>query len=459
MPIMADYRLREYQHEGADHLVRAGRAILADEPGLGKTAQALTAARELGVKRVLVVGPKTSAGVWDQESKIWYPELHAKGVHYYQGTKRKQLGALGAIEGLVITNYSLLKEVLQGQFWPLIIWDESHKLKNVQRRNGKYYGTLFPVAKRMANCRYQFFLTGSPIRHSAGDLWTTLHLISPTRWPSYWTFVEKYCVVWRDEFGMHVEGVRNEDALRADLKGIMLRRLKADKLPGLPPKQRQFIPLEMEPKQRKGYEELAKEWVTESAAGGLVAVPTKLALMTALRQFLIHPALIGVDAPSAMFAALKEELLTNEEPVVIYSPYNGAFDLLDDMLDRMKWSRWLVKGGMSAQKMSASVQAFQLSKSPTRVLMVNLFSAISFTATAASHSYTLGWDWSPDVLTQAEDRVHRFGQQNFVLNTYFTHKGTVDQHQQKVLDRKESWSRLVLDPQLLLHPAWSDAKA
>jgi hypothetical protein len=59
-------------------------------------------------------------------------------------------------------------------------------------------------------------------------------------------------------------------------------------------------------------------------------------------------------------------------------------------------------------------------------------------------------------MTQAEDRLHRQGQLNFVFNRYFYHPGTIDQHQRKVLTKKESWARLVLDPEQLLAPSWRD---
>ncbi len=456
---MATPILRPYQVEGAEFLKVHGRAILADEPGLGKTAQALVAAKWSGAKRILVVAPKSAAGVWEEELQTWWPEFPGKFV-YYQGTKRKykDLATPGPI--LVATNYALLEETLKGFFWDLIVWDESHKLKSRQMKKGRLSGQLFAVAKRHASARRHYFLTGSPIRHGAHDLWTTLHLINPVRYKSFWDFAQKYCVVYRDEFGMHIEGVRDEAALRAELGGIMLRRRKDDSLPGLPPKQRQFLNAEMSAKERKAYDELKREWLIETAGGELLAVSTKLALLTRLRQFLVHPALIGLDIDSSAFTVLKDQAEANGEPVVVFSPFTAAFDLLEDMFARMRWSTWRVQGGMSAQRITAAVRAFQTAQAPERALLVSLGSAISFTANSASTSYHLGFDWSVDVNTQAEDRIHRESEarrmSNFVLNRYIVHPSTIDAHLRKVLAQKESWSRLVLDPERLLAPSWRD---
>jgi len=442
--------LRPYQQAGVDFLVHTRRAILADEPGLGKTAQALVAANRLGIDRMLVVAPKTAAGVWADERDTWDP--YGPEIVIYQGARRHKQSSLRDSR-IFVTNYSLLRETLSGTYWPLIVWDEAHKLKD---RHAK---TLFRVVKTYVSARNHFFLTGSPIRHSAGDLWPLLNIINPGQWGSYWDFVQEFCSVWHDEFGWHVEGVHNDEALRAKLQSIMLRRRKEDELPGLPPKQRQFIPLEMARAQQQAYTQLAQEWVTETTTG-LLAVPTKLALLTRLRQLLVHPALIGIDAPSAAFDALRDQAVTNGEPIVVYTPFPSVFPLLVDMFDKMHWKHWVVKGGMSPQQMSANVRSFQLAQEPERALFVSLGSAISFTANAASTSYHLGFDWSPDVNVQAEDRLHRESagrrKANFVLNRYFVHPKTVDSHLRKVLERKTSWARLILDPEQLLRPAWKD---
>jgi hypothetical protein len=50
------------------------------------------------------------------------------------------------------------------------------------------------------------------------------------------------------------------------------------------------------------------------------------------------------------------------------------------------------------------------------------------------------------------------GQKNFVFNRYFFHTNSIDAHLRSVLAKKESWSRLVLDPEKLLAPSWKDAE-
>ena len=63
-------KLYDYQEEGVDFLIRHRRAYLADVPGLGKTAQALLAARALGSVPV-VIAPASAVPVWWDEAKKW----------------------------------------------------------------------------------------------------------------------------------------------------------------------------------------------------------------------------------------------------------------------------------------------------------------------------------------------------------------------------------------------------
>lgn len=423
-------------------LTSAGRAILADEPGLGKTAQALVALTQLNAKDVLIVCPKVAAGVWEDESTAWID----RPVQHYHGTSRRQNDLR---HGIVTTNYSLLNETLKGKHYDAIIWDEYHR----QLRNRKTK-TRFVVAQRYASSNAMFFISGTPISKSAGDIWPALHLIDKRKYRGYWPFVQKYAEVWTDDYGWHVEGVINEDILRRDLSRVMLWRKKRDVLTELPPKVRQFIRLQMTPKQRKLYHELTKDKVLETESGSILAVPSALAMITRLRQLLFHPALLGIDAPSALFEAVTELIAEEEQPhIAIYTPFTEGFPLIEDMVTRLGYVFHPIRGGMTEKQLQATVREFEHGDGK-HALVCSLYSATSFTAVSTARPYFMGEDWEPDIMTQAEDRHDRIGQKDTVMPRYFVHHGTVQMHLHDVLEGKTTIQRLVMDPENLLNPAW-----
>ena len=69
----------EYQQAGSDFLANGG-ILLADEPGLGKTRQALMAAKDLDARTILVICPAIAVGVWQSEVAKWRPDLAAVTV-------------------------------------------------------------------------------------------------------------------------------------------------------------------------------------------------------------------------------------------------------------------------------------------------------------------------------------------------------------------------------------------
>lgn len=435
--------LRNYQAEGIEFLVRRGRAILADEQGVGKTVQALVAARRLVPSgRVLIVAPKSAAGVWIIEANKWIDEE----VRSYQGTSR----AYDVIDKwpMVVTNYSLLKEVFKRKpHWDLIIFDEAHKLRNWRPLSKKstYKGL------NSGSAMYKFFLTGTPIFSNAGDLWPLLNQIRPELFTSYWKFVGEWCVLDHNGYGVVILGTKNAKILNASLKkhGFMIRRLKKDVMPELPPKTRMEWPLDMTPKQASDYNKLAKELMLELEDRTL-AVPNKIALVMRLRQLLVSPRLLGLDYDGAAVEALREELSESNNASVLFTPFAQALPILQSALEKTGRPTRIVRGGVTPEALAGFIKWFQDVRSEREpVLLCSLLMGTSWTATRATQAYFLGYDWSPSNNFQAEDRLHRHGQKYATTIKYAMHHGTIDEHVMDILNNKVSIQRAILDPKFL----------
>jgi SNF2 family DNA or RNA helicase len=267
--------------------------------------------------------------------------------------------------------------------------------------------------------------------------------------------VYEHCLVDRGKFGIEVGGPKNPTHTRAVLKPYLLRRTK--KTPGidLPPKQRGIIEVEHSPSQRRIYNQLVDDMIADLGGGEHIMTPSRMALMTRLRQCNITPALFGGPAASGMFDALRgkcEELFSAGQHVVVATPFTDVIPLMVDALSGMTDNMAIVQGGMSAELIDETVSWFQESGLPDRVLFLSIRAGTSFTVHAASNIIFMGYDWTPMWNGQCEDRLHRVGQTQMVNAWYMVCRGTVDEHVLEVLDAKTSWNNLILNPQELLRP-------
>jgi SWI/SNF-related matrix-associated actin-dependent regulator 1 of chromatin subfamily A len=124
--------------------------------------------------------------------------------------------------------------------WDLVVLDEAHYIKSRTTARTKAAFMLARAAKR------KILLTGTPLLNRPAELWSLLHFLAPTEWPNFYKFAHRYCGAFRSEWGWDFSGSSNLEELNAKLRrGLMLRRLKADVLPELPPLTRALVPLDV----------------------------------------------------------------------------------------------------------------------------------------------------------------------------------------------------------------------
>src|SRR5678816_1591471 len=232
------WELYPYQDTGVWWMKFVERGILGDDPGLGKTAQAITAVRDK--ENVLIA---TLAGVkshWAEQISYWakgVPFMVAEGDH-----QQRQLTITARQSGWLIVNHEMLRvngrpayRDLLDRKWDAVILDEAHKFQGRDSQQSKGAARLRSDMLLM--------LTGSPIWNKPDSIWNLLHLLYPARFSSYWRFVEEYCDVSRTPFGLEIVGVNASqlDRLRSIITPLLLRRRKQEVLPQLPKKIRQVV--------------------------------------------------------------------------------------------------------------------------------------------------------------------------------------------------------------------------
>ena len=449
--------IRPYQADGLEFLVSHRRAALFDEPGLGKTMQALLSMRDLVPNEpILVVATGDAVGVWQDEAKLWLGETAAVVSGPGADTQLFDEG------WLVITNYTRLATALLRP-WGGIIFDESQTLRN--RKTRTLFATVnkaFEHDPRGLGQIPVFFLSGTPIVKAAGDLWPILHTIDKQRWPSYWKFVQRYCIVWEDQFGWHVEGITNVKGLWDELSSVCLRRTVGDVQPELPNKVRQRVPLKMTPRQARAYRQLETDMIAEvdtyppdNLTGGLLLAPSVLALETRLRQLLACPRLLDIDDDGAAVLVLAEIAKSNPRPFVVFTPFPSAIPFLEAALRKVTNRPMFVARGGMGSKLTEAIAAFKNEAETWALNQLDdqapiLFASVqmskSWSVAEVTHeAYFLEFDWNATTQMQAESRLHRNGQQDTVFARYLVHEGTHDFDALDVLAGKKRLADVILD--------------
>ena len=349
-------KLWKHQKEGIKFLRSSSRAILADEMGVMKTAQAIIAA---GTSKTLVICPASVKGVWEQEWNTWI--LDAKAVR----------GSSFTIE-----SYGRARHHYKDEVGTLIL-DEAHYLKNRKSLRSKTISSLIGYTKPARI----WMLTGTPLLNNVGEIWNLLNLLEPWKRGRYWDFLEKYSFVSVNEWGgWEYSGVRNSDYLRASVEHLWLRRLKKEVLKDLPELTRQFLDI-LPPKNiRKLEDDIMSE-----------------------KGFLKYQHVTYENKKETV-----KELLSNCDSFVVFVWHRDIAKKYADLLGAT-----CITGETSIKK-----RADLVASRPKKVVATIESCGVGISFAQCSRVIFAELSFVPTKLIQAESRLHRPGQKNAV-NSYF----------------------------------------
>lgn len=439
--------LRPYQEENVKFMVNQHRAILGDEPGLGKTLTTLTAVKRLGISSgpiLVVAAPKAALGVWRDEAKKWY----GWDAMVFSGDipPHKRKGMLDSFqeEGfqMLIISYPMLSTILKWKRgWQAIICDEIH-LGGLLNHKTAAHKTLKKFAYR-----YLFLLSGTPIRRGPQDLFAPLQLIDSHKFSSYWRFVYEHCIVIEGPFGKSIESrPKNPKALNQMLKQYLMRNTKKQQLKELPPKIRQKITLTMTKEQQRVYKQLQEEMIADIDPTNVVMVQSEAVKIIRLRQLLVAPKILEVDENGAAIDSLKDLAALEFDAgrsIVVCTPFRDAVPIIAAELTELTHHIYAIHGQMKGDP-SVIARDFQACEDHKKVLIYTIKSGASFNAYEASTAFFVGYEWSAIDNLQAEDRLHRIGQQKSVNIYYFLYENTVDEAVMEKLDDKQMAANWIL---------------
>ena len=432
--------LKPHQVAGFAWLVAAWRAglpgvLLADDMGLGKTFQALAFLAWLRGDQpmtgpCLVVAPTGLLANWEKEIELHLKPsaLGAVVRAFGKGLADARTGAGRDIElggsrldtarwrdaAIVLTTYETMRDYhmsFAATRFAAVIFDEAQKLKNPASQMTRAAKTL--------NARLAIAMTGTPVENRLQDLWSILDVVYPSYLGSSRAF----------EAAHPAHDVEKLRALNSKLTEgtearppVMLRRMKADHIEGLPRKSEIKLEVTMPPAQARAYSTVV------ARALGLAGSGTPgfmLEILHALRGVSLHPRppTNGGDDPDAYAAesARLRGLYTTldtihaaQEKALIFCESLDMGALLAAHLRRryrLAADPPRIHGGVSGEARQRAVDTFQ-QRGPGFDVMVLSPKAggVGLTLTAANHVIHLSRWWNPAVEDQATDRVYRIGQ-------------------------------------------------
>ncbi len=422
LPDDLDATLRPYQVEGVSwlsFLKSAGLgAVLADDMGLGKTIQTLCVLGE----RSLVICPRSVIHNWASEIQKFRPGL---SVNIYHGTGR----TLNDAE-VTLTTYALLRldvAELAAKKWDSIVVDEAQAIKNPDSQVAR-------AAYRL-NGNFRASLSGTPVENRLDELWSQLHFTNPGLLGGRKDFVNRY-----SEPILHGSEEAAE-RLRARIKPFVLRRLKRDVVPELPPRTDVTLTVELDETERNIYDSIRaatrKEVVAKLKSGGNMLAALEALLR--LRQAACHPALVpGQQATtsskvSRLLLGL-ESAAADGHKALVFSQWTSLLDLVEPHLERAEIPFLRLDG--STRDRQTVVEGFQDSAGPPVLLVSLKAGGTGLNLTAADHVFLLDPWWNPAVEEQAADRAHRIGQERPVMVYRLVAKDTVEEGILALQERK-----------------------
>jgi hypothetical protein len=423
--------LRPYQRHGVNwlgFLKSAGLGgVLADDMGLGKTLQTICALE----KGSLVVCPTSVLPNWKAELARFRPSLT---VNAYHGPGR----ALNDAD-VTITTYALLRldaDALAAKDWRVVVLDEAQAIKNPDSQATR-------AAYRLKGS-LKLAVSGTPLENRLEELWSLMHFTNPGLLGGRGEFKDKYAE--------KIEGGSQEaaQALRKKLAPFILRRLKKEVAPELPPRTEAIRFVTLEEKERAVYDAVyaaTRNDVVQLLQGGGSVLKALEALLR-LRQAACHPALVpGQQAKTSSKVEALVESLTNAAAdghrCLVFSQWTSMLDLIEPGLKAAGLTFSRLDG--STPNRGELVQEFQSPEGPTVMLMSLKAGGTGLTLTAADHVFLVDPWWNPQVEAQAADRAHRIGQERPVFVYRLVSQGTVEERILQLQEQKRALFEAALE--------------
>lgn len=398
--------LYDFQLEGLNFIIENnGVCMLADEMGLGKTITAIAYTSYIDSK-TLIIAPSFLKLMWQDEIEKFTDKTSTI-------IEAKDLNKPEKIDfdvDYIIINYACIKKAFKKDIdftqFDTVVCDESSYIKSAKSQRSKY-------TRKLKFIQHRLLLTGTPILNRPDELWAQLNMLDPNKFRRRWNFFKKYCNLHKNRFGWDHSGRSNIDELREKISELIIRRKKEDVLTELPPKSEQTIRINLPRQDRTEYLtklSLLKQVINKGKG-------EQLSTLTKMKQLTSHAKL-----PKAK--KLIKEFIDNGEKIVLFSQYLTPLYKLKKHFENQSV---VYEGDMSNKEKQRVVKKFQDNDNVKVFLGSIKACSMGITLHSASNCIFLDLPWTPALVNQASDRLHRIGQEDSVSIYYLVANDTVDE--------------------------------
>ncbi len=433
--------------------------LLADEPGLGKTAQALLAAQAADAYPLLVVAPNVVKINWAREAGLWTPRRSATVIHG-DGT------TIDGFADIVVVNYEVLDRHIgwlgEHGFRGMVV-DEAHFIKNRKSQRSQHALELSERIRSRTLNPLLMALTGTPLINDIEDfraIWQFLGWIDDRKPRAQLMAALEETGLSPGEPGFYAA------ARRCVVDLGIVRRRKIDVAADIPARRIADIPVELDDETGRSIREaervLARRMVARydnalehRTAGKVVdGIDRELVRLVAkwereedtnesgnvfgmMRR-------IGL-AKAGLAADYTAQLARSVGKVVFFAKHLDVMDVAEETLAKRGLRYSTIRGDQTATQRQRDIDAF-VNDPEVAVIVCSLTAAgVGVNLQVASNVVLAELSWTDAEQTQAIDRVHRIGQAEPVTAWRIIGAQTIDAKVAELIDLKAALAAQALD--------------
>lgn len=408
-----------------------GRAILADEVGLGKTIEAGLIMKELMVRglvhKALILVPASLVSQWAQELQ---EKFYIRAIPYRKNMAWDQSSII--ISSIDTAKRDAHREIIQDIDYDLLLIDEAHKLKNHQTKN---YDFVKQIRKK-----YCLMLTATPIQNKLMELFNLVSILKPGHLGSYDMFLKRY--------GNHRHAIQENEYLRKLIQKVMIRNTRESTQLQESKRNIETVWVDFSPLEMELYREL--EQVTESFSPFSKITllreycSSKEACMLSLQKVAQTENAVGQLEPLIeKFSKLPHHAKSQKvldiiqkapnEKIIIFTEYRASQLYLQWFLQQHDIRSVPFRGGFKRGKKDWMKQLFE---NHAQVLIATEAGGEGINLQFCKNLINYDLPWNPMRLEQRIGRIHRYGQKSDVHIYNLSIRDTFEEQIIKVLYEK-----------------------
>ncbi|MGG3574795.1 SNF2-related protein [Bacillus gobiensis] len=439
---LPDFTPLPHQLEVAQKVVEKmnGKAILADEVGLGKTVEAGLIMKEYMIrglaKKILILVPASLVSQWVKElrEKFLIPAVEQKKSYVWE-----QCDVV--VSSIDTAKRSPHKEIVLSLPYDLVIIDEAHKLKNNKTKNYEFVRTL--------KKKYCLLLTATPIQNKIEEIFNLVSLLKPGHLGNETVFSEAY--------SKQKLSIEEQDHLKNLVNKVMIRNRRQNTGVDWTKRLVKTISVTLSPTEEALYKEITELRRNKEEASSAFSIMTlereccssREAVYMTLKKMIDNqekqaPA-IHMDAIERLMEQINQvtqnskaievvELIKKiNDKVVIFTEYRASQIYLQWFLQQNGISSVPFRGGFKRGKKDWMKELF---RNKVQVLIATEAGGEGINLQFCSSIINYDLPWNPMRLEQRIGRIHRFGQTRDVQIYNMATKNTIEEHILKLLYEK-----------------------